>query len=319
MPQAMIVYNPVSGRFRKERLVNRAAKRLDNLGWQVEVYASKSPQHVTALAQQASRQGFSAFFVAGGDGSIGLAIKGLINSETALGVLPAGTSNVWAKQFHIAGLTWHNLLALEQAAGKQVKGQVQAVDVGFLNDQPFLMWASVGLDANVVHQMEGDRKKIRRFAKLRYAQTILKDIQTWKGLELQIEVDNEQIDGNYIVAVVSNIRKYAGGMSQISPSACLDDGLMDLWLFGGDSLVDSLRSLALVFSNTHQHSKNVRCIPFRHLKMKAERPLYFQVDGDPVKTKDEVKIDVEHLALNILVPSNVSDALFEKPGKELAL
>lgn len=316
MPQAMIVYNPISGRFPKEPFVNRAAMRLDSLGWEVEVYASKSPQHVTRLAQQASRNRFSAFFVAGGDGSIGLAIKGLINSETALGVLPAGTSNVWAKQFHLAGLTWHNLLALEQAAGKQVKGQVQSVDVGFVNDQPFLMWAGVGLDAHVVHQMEGDRKKIRRFAKLRYAQTILKDIQTWKGIDLQIEVDGKQINGHYILAVVSNIRKYVGGMSNLSPFACLDDGEMELWLFDGDSPLDSLRTLGLVLSNVHQHSKNVRCIPFKHLKMVSERPLFFQVDGDPVKTKDKVKIDVEHLAINILVPSKYSNVLFEKPGKE---
>ena len=145
------------------------------------------------------------------------------------------------------------------------------------------------------------------------------DLARKKGIDLQIEVDDERIDGRYILAVVSNIRKYVGGMSNLSPFACLDDGEMDLWLFDGDSPVDTLRTLGLVMSNTHQHSKNVRCIPFRHLKMSSERPLYFQVDGDPVKTKDEVKIDVEHLALNILVPSSVSEVLFEKPGKELAL
>ncbi len=314
MPHAMIVYNPISGRFQKEKMVDRVAQRLEMFGWEAEVFPSENPQHITRLAEQASDDGYTAFFVAGGDGSIGLAAKGLIHSKTALGVLPAGTSNVWSKEFHLAGLTWHNLTALENAAEKQIEGRLQAVDVGTINDQAFLLWAGVGLGAHVVHQMEADRKNIRRFTILKYAQTVLKNIRTWKGIDLRIKVDDEEIEGRYIFAVISNIRKYAGGLSQISPAACLDDGQMDLWLFNGNSPIESLRALALVLSNRHPYSKNVKRIPFRNLEIFSDSPLYFQVDGDSVKTEKEVKIGVDHLALNKLVPNGISDSLFQLPG-----
>ena len=167
--------------------------------------------------------------------------QGLIHSKTALGVLPAGTSNVWSKEFHLPGLTWHQMNALEIAVEKLVEGQVQTVDVGLLNGQAFMLWAGVGLDAEVVHQMESDREKVRQFSILKYAQTVLKNISSWEGIDLEIKIDSQKIEGRYIFAVVSNVRKYAGGMSEISPAACLDDGLMDLWLFDGKRPADSLR------------------------------------------------------------------------------
>jgi len=271
----MIVYNPISGRFQKEKLVDRVGKRLNELGWEAEVFASKNPQHITSLAEKASEEEYTAFFVAGGDGSIGLAAKGLIHSKTALGVLPAGTSNVWSREFDLAGLTWQHLNALEIAAEKQISGHVQAVDVGMLNGQAFMLWAGVGLDAEVVRQMESNRDDVRQFSILKYAQTVLKNIQSWEGIDLEIKIDDQKIEGRYIFAVVSNIRKYAGGLSEISPAACLDDGLMDLWLFDGNSPADSFRSLVLLLSNRHKNSKNVKRLPFSSLDIVSDSPLYF--------------------------------------------
>ena len=112
MKTALLVFNPTAGRFPSRMLTERAADVLRSYDWEIDLYQTTGGPHITALAQQAAEQGKDAFFIAGGDGSINFAVQGLMESQTALGVLPAGTANVWARELGLPGLTWTRLMAL---------------------------------------------------------------------------------------------------------------------------------------------------------------------------------------------------------------
>jgi diacylglycerol kinase (ATP) len=98
MPTGILAYNPAAGRFPSRLLAGRAAKVLRASGWDISVKQSSNGAHITRLARQAAEDHLDAMFMAGGDGSINRAVAGLAGSETALGVLPAGTSNVFAQE-----------------------------------------------------------------------------------------------------------------------------------------------------------------------------------------------------------------------------
>ncbi len=315
MLRASVVYNPISGRLRKQRWVKRAVKRLERAGWQVDMIASHSAAHVTELARQAAQAGQDAFFVAGGDGSINDAVAGLHGSETALGVLPAGTANVWARQFSLPGLAWTNLLALEQAAAAQTNRLVQRVDIGECNGRAFLMWTGIGIDAKVTSRMESDRSRIRYFPKLKYARYILEEASKWDGVDLKIEADGEMIEGRFVLAIVSNVRNYA--TAELSPDACLDDGKMDLWLFSGEKPVDTLRHVLNVVTSRHKNAPGVRLLSVSSVNMVASRQLYFHLDGDPLESAPQAIIKVCPRALRVLVPPDVPETLFSQPGEVL--
>ena len=68
-------------------------------------------------------------------------------------------------------------------------------------------------------------------------------------MNLRVTADEKQVDGHYLLAVASNIRHYA--VAKISPSAYLDDGLMDLWLFSGTTLADAFRVIFDMLSGHH--------------------------------------------------------------------
>src|SRR5258706_7175299 len=101
MRSAIIVYNPAAGRFSVKPFIKSAVKELESEGWQVEAAETRSGAHTIELAKQAAAEKRDAVFAVGGDGTIGNVVNGLVGSETALGVLPAGTANLWGYEFGV--------------------------------------------------------------------------------------------------------------------------------------------------------------------------------------------------------------------------
>jgi YegS/Rv2252/BmrU family lipid kinase len=317
MPTAMLAYNPTAGRYPSGILAERAAAVLQTYGWRVQLETTQDAAHITSLARQSANQGMEAFFMAGGDGSINNAIEGLLGSETALGVLPAGTANVWAQELGLPGLSWTRWLALEESAHQLAKGRICQVDVGFCNDHPFLLWAGVGLDAFIVHHIEPRTQWEKHFAAVHYTALAVWHASYWHGMNLKVEADGREVKGHFLLAVVSNVHLYAGGYAELSPRACLDDGQMDLWLFEGETLGNTVQLAWDMLSGRHLESGRMHHLTFQSLHMEADSPVYLQVDGEPLAADGAVEVSITPRALRILAPQQtprpllLADYLFD--------
>jgi YegS/Rv2252/BmrU family lipid kinase len=312
MPRGFLVYNPYSGRFPSGLLAERAANVLRQSGWDIRLLQTRSGKHMTRLAKLAARKRMDALFVVGGDGSINLAVAGLVGTDTALGVLPAGTANVWAQELGLPGLSWTRWLALEESAQRLVTATVHSTDIGQCNNRYFLLWAGIGLDGFVVHHLEPRGRLEKYFALVQYAAGTVWNASLWHGMSLRVETDGTLVSGHFILAAVSNIHLYAGGLAMLSPDARLDDGLMDLWLFKGETLGDTVQRAWDLWAGRHLQSDQVHYIPFRSLTMESDSPLYIQVDGEPVDPSPRVTIQVHPKALRVLVPQKVPHSLFSQ-------
>lgn len=315
MPNAYIVFNPTAGRFPSQILTERAANVLRERGWQVQLKRTKGGAHIAQIARQAAQEGLDALFIAGGDGSVNCAVNGLHGSATALGVLPAGTANVWAKELGQHGFTWTRWMALEASAKNLASAPIRSVDVGFYNDHPFLLWAGVGLDAFIVHQSEPRSRFEKQFALAPYVARTIRHAISWKGINLRVKADDTEIGGRYLMAVVSNIHLYAGGFARISPQARLNDGIMDLWLFEGETFLETMTVARDLLSGRHVHSSQVTCIPFKSLQFSSNDPIDVQLDGEPMEGKAVVTIEVRKQVLKILVPDCAPNDLFEETAR----
>jgi len=318
MPRGLLAYNPAAGRFPSRLLSERAANVLRRLGWEIDLEQTMNGAHVTELAHMAAQEGMDAFFMAGGDGSLNYAVLGLLGSDTALGVLPAGTANVWAQELGLPGLTWTRWMALEESARRLATAPVRAIDIGFCNNRPFLLWAGVGLDAFIVHRIEPRRRLEKHFAVVQYAASMAWHASFWHGLNLRVEADGRQLSGHFLLAVVSNVHLYAGGFAELSPNAVLDDGLMDLWLFEGDTLGDTMQLAWELLAGNHVLSPQVRMITFHQLNLKSDATMYVQVDGEPLSIEGDVNVCVRPQALRVLIPTGTPLPLFrEQQGSSL--
>ena len=310
MPNALLVYNPVAGRYPSHLLTERAASVLQSRGWQIEIATTQSGEHITQLAQQAVQDGRDAFIVVGGDGSVNRALPGLLGGQTALGVLPAGTANVWAQELDLPGLTWTRLNALEESARRLSNAEIRSVDVGLCNGTPFLLWAGVGLDGFIVNRIEPRNQWEKPFAALYYGAKAVWEAGQWHGFELNVMDGERRLSGRYMLGVVSNIHLYAGGLARLSPGAHMDDGVMDLWLFEGSTFEEILLQAWNLLSGRHVQSERVHYVPIHRISLRSDSPMYVQIDGEPEQGGEQIDIQVLPQALHVLVPENAPQSLY---------
>jgi len=311
MLRAFLVYNPAAGRYPSRLLTERAAKVLLDQGWEIFIEQTLSSRHIAQLATRAVEREMDAFIVVGGDGSINQALPALIGSRTALGVLPAGTANVWAQELGLPGLSWTRWMALEESARRLINSKIRYVDVGFCNQRPFLMWAGVGLDAFIVHRIEPRTRWEKHFAFAHYAASAIWSASMWHGLNLKVSIDGDTVSGHFLMGVVSNIHLYAGGLAQLSPDARLDDGQMDFWLFKGETIGDVAQRALELWSGYHTQSEMVERFTFQNLMLASDSPMYVQMDGEPMESPDQIRIQIRSKALRVLVPELTPLSLFE--------
>ena len=311
MRSAIIVYNPAAGRYSVKPFIKPAVKELESAGWAVDAVETQSGAHTIELAQQAAAEKKEAVFAVGGDGTIGNVVNGLIGRETALGVLPAGTANVWSIELGLRPFAWTRPWVLRKNAAILASAPVRAVDVGVCNQFSFMMWAGIGLDALTIHSLEPRIRFEKFFNMPEYMAKTIWNAATWSGVQLKLWADGVEVEGRYIVAVTTNIRHYLGGHSTLSPDAYLDDGLLDIWLFSGSNLGDALRHAYDMWRGNHINSDAARRITFKNLRIEADSPFWIQTDGEPRGSAQCVEIAVRPRSLKMLMPPRGMELLKE--------
>lgn len=302
MRRALVIYNPAAGRFPVKPFLKAIEAELVKAGWGVDIVATQSGEHALQLGRQAAAGNCEAAFAVGGDGTVGQVASGLLGSETALGVLPAGTSNVWAQELGLPAFTWAYPGRLQENARILATAPVHRVDMGQCNEFSFMMWAGMGLDAMAIHTIEPRVRLEKFFAVPEYAASTIWNASQWNGIRLRLWADEKEVEGHYLLAVANNIRRYMGGYSILSPDAYLDDGLIDLWLFHGDSLADAFRIAYELWRGQHVNSDEAQRISFQSLRVQAESPFFVHMDAEPKGSTREATITVHKQGLKLLMP-----------------
>ncbi|NJC95348.1 MAG: hypothetical protein C3F07_16355 [Anaerolineales bacterium] len=302
MRNAVIIYNPTAGRYSVKPFIKSVVRELESAGWRVDAAETQSGAHTIELAKQAAAEKMDAAFAIGGDGTIGNVVNGLMGTETALGVLPAGTANVWSIELGLRPFAWTRPWVLRRNASILADAPCHAVDVGTCNRYSFMMWAGIGLDALTIHSIEPRIRLEKFFAMPEYTAKTIWQAAQWNGVQLRLWADGEEVEGRYIVAVSTNIRHYLGGLSTLSPDAYLDDGLLDIWLFSGNNLGDALRHAYNMWRGYHITSSDVRRITFNHLRVEGDSPFWIQTDGEPRGSAQKAEIRIHSRALKMLMP-----------------
>jgi diacylglycerol kinase family enzyme len=189
-----------------------------------------SGEHTIELAKQAAAEKKDAVFAVGGDGTIGNVVNGLIGSQTALGVLPAGTANVWSIELGLRPFSWTDPWVLRKNASILANASCHAVDVGLCNKISFMMWAGIGLDALAIQSLEPRMRLDKFFAMPEYAATAIWNAAQWSGLNLRLWSDEHEVEGALSWRLPRTFRHYMGGSRTFRPDAYIDDRLLDMWL-----------------------------------------------------------------------------------------
>jgi YegS/Rv2252/BmrU family lipid kinase len=157
--------------------------------------------------------------VGGGDGTLHRVLPELLAAQRPVGVLPMGTANDLARTLALPT----DLLA---ACDVILAGQTQRIDVGRINDRPFLNVASLGLAVDVTRRLTRGAKS--RWGVLAYVWAAIGALLRGRPFHAEIRCDGETLRVRTWQIAVGNGRSYGGGLT-IHEAARIDDGLLDLY------------------------------------------------------------------------------------------
>jgi diacylglycerol kinase family enzyme len=254
-----------------------------------------APGHATEIVRNLLPAGLDVVAVCGGDGTVSEAACGLVGSTVPLAILPAGTSNVLARELSIP-------LQLDPAAKLLLEGVPRPVRVLFANERAFLLWAGVGLDARIMGHMSLVLK--RWLGRTGIFFTVADEFFRYEFPRLEVTVDGERHEATF--AVVCHARHYAGPWI-IAPDARLDSDELDVMLFSDRSrwqFLSLFRQMQLARGG-HLRGRLARIVRGRTATVRSLEtyPVEVQVDGDCV-LETPINCRVGEETISILVPKD---------------
>lgn len=229
----------------------RAAERLREGGHRVTVVSGGSAAESSSLLRTALDVGTDAVVVAGGDGTVSLALQILAGGDVPLGIVPTGTGNDFATALGLRDLD------ADAAADAVIGGRTRTIDLARVTraDGSTLLYGTVlasGFDSKVNDRANRMR---RPRGHRRYDIALLIEFLTLRGIPFDVELDladgtTERLAGDLVMATVGNGRTYGGGIP-ICPDADLEDGLLDVTLVRPAGRLRLLRLLPRVYRGTH--------------------------------------------------------------------
>jgi len=271
-----VLWNPASGR--KAGIPTNTASRdslvdlMARFDLGDELIETESEEHALALVREAVEARYDTVVAAGGDGSMGLVAGELLDSDTALGILPLGSIMNIPRMLDLPR-------DLDAAAQVLRDGHVRVIDVGQSGDTLFYEAASVGLHAAVFRDMakvdQGDYAAIVHsiIAAFRY-----------RPSRMTIELDDARtLSTRALLVAVANGRFMGTGFT-IAPQALLDDGKFDVRVFERYSKWELLRHFTSIAFGRRAYAPHVRTERSASVTITSARPLPVRGDANDLGT-----------------------------------
>ena len=194
----------------------------------VQVVETNERGHATRFARDAAARGLDAVFAFGGDGTLNEVATGLAGSDTALAMLPGGSTNVFVRSL---GMANDPMVALTQLLGGIERDEIERVSLGQANGRYFTFHAGIGYDAAVVEQVER-RPSLKRFVgQPLFAWSALRQwfmLYDRKYPHFTLNVDGRKIpNGFFTVVLNTNPYTYVGKYPiNLSAAAALEKKLV---------------------------------------------------------------------------------------------
>lgn len=289
--------NPTAGRGRAGRRQSRIIELLSQSGVPIEYHASQSVGDLETQVLREVDAGAIRVVVAGGDGSVHEAVNGIMRSDNraALGVIPTGTGNDFAKSCDIP-LNWEHAT---QLLGDRIKaeGASRKIDIGRFNDRFFANGAGVGLDAKVTRIAHSIRVPMGDLVYLlAIFRTMMDRIAT---PHLQINAGDFSWEGPVTLAAVSN-GPWVGSMFHIAPTAINTDNIMNLLIVKPVTRRRIMKLLPKLMNGEHMDEPEMTHRPVTALSIKAEQAIPSHLDGEVQPMQTDFEISVLPGALDLL-------------------
>jgi len=284
------IKNPFSGTKSGIKIDQLIKTHIDEDIYDYEISHTEYAGHATILAKEAVDNEYFAVIAVGGDGTINEVGSSLVNTETALGIIPLGSGNGLA--YHL-GIRRNIITAIQSLNACQLV----PIDTGVANGRFFINVAGLGLDATVAYNTKFNSR--RGF--IPYFINTLKESLNFKYLSLHIKTQDNEWEGEYAMAVIANGSVYGYDFT-IAPQALLNDGQFDVVLIKKTQVFRYFFLVPRMLNNTIHNSPLVKYFKTSEITILNKLGGYFHLDGEGFVCEESIHFKV--LPSSILLLSN---------------
>ena len=287
------IINPNSNK--TEPILSLINKMMDEIAVDWEIALTKKNISAGAIAKEWIGK-TDLIVVYGGDGCVTEVAAALHHKGLPMAIIPAGTANVMAKELGISTDTTEALSILKAGAHKLLD-----VDMGLMNEQPFLLRVNIGIMADMV--LEADRDLKNSVGQIAYGITALKTLSSAEPINYKLEIDGQPHDESGVSLTVTNSGHIGIGDFSLQPGISITDGLLDVILMRDAGLMSVLKVAGSTLLQTETEAlSHWTC---REIDIRMEQPYSFICD-DHEETAQHLSIKTLAKAIQILIPSKIS-------------
>ena len=286
----VFIINPKSGVERQKEIKEAINAHLDEHKYSHEIWNTEYAKHGISLANEAAQKGAYAVIAVGGDGSVNDVVRGLLGTNTLLGIIPKGSGNGMARTMQIP-------LDTAEAIKLINKGNTGDMDVAFADGEAFISNAGVAFDALIS----------KKFAKsetrglMVYSWLVTKYMWLYKDRIFKITVDGKEHSAKAFIVNVANGQQF-GYNFRIAPMASYSDGILDVIVIRKfPKILGGILALRIM---TGTITKSPFVTHYTGKEIIISNPLLklMQTDGDAHECANEIKFTIQKGAQKVLVP-----------------
>ena len=298
----VFIVNPISGVGKKDQLPEIVDKYIDHSVNEVEIVYTEHPGHAFEIARQKADMGVDIVVAVGGDGTVNEVARALVETRTALGIIPCGSGN---------GLARHLMLPINMEGAMQVITEcvIHDLDYGVINNHPFFCTCGMGFDAFISQKFADAGKR----GPLTYIENVLIE-----GLKYEPETYSVTLDGNdaepykaFLISV-ANASQY-GNDAYIAPKASMSDGFLDVVIMEPFDILDAPQVGLDLMNKTLDKSSKIRSFRAKDIHITRTNPGVIHYDGDPIMAGKDIHVQLKSKGIRIVI-NDQADKSRRKPN-----
>ena len=291
MKKLRILINPIAG----HGLAPRIAKMVDasglNENYIVDTQTTEYAGHAIELAKSAVNEAYDAVVAVGGDGTVNEVASSLVGTNTALGIIPAGSGN---------GLARHIGMQLDPRKGLMElnKANIALIDSLKINGRFAVNVSGFGFDGYVAWLFN----KSKRRGLSTYAKIGMQEYFRYPPAEFQINVDGTSHLCSATMLVIANASQF-GNAAVIAPKADLHDGLLDLVVVNRPGILHLPQMFFRLFNGTLKDNQYLKTYHCRRFTAISSRPIHLHIDGEATDPISKIEVELYPSSLKVLIPN----------------
>jgi YegS/Rv2252/BmrU family lipid kinase len=289
MKNIAFIVNPIAGIKTKNRVSKLIRELLDTEQYSPSIVVTEYAGHATQLAHQFALEGYYAVIAVGGDGTVNEVASGLRDTNTALGVVPNGSGNGFARHLDIS-------TRMNRAIEMLNSSEVINIDYCMVNEQPYFATLGVGFDALVAQEFSCTNKDLKG-----YIESIFKNIVQYQPEQYYLQGDGIDIKTNAFLISFANVSQW-GNDACIAPKASIQDGWIDIAILNEFPLIKVPELAWQLFTRNIDENHYMHTIRTKEITLIRENTSSpVRIDGSPIQMGKELHIKIIEDGLKVLV------------------